>query len=147
MKKEEPIHNHICNYISMQYPDTIFTSDASGVKLTIGAAKAMKMKRSNHAIPDLLIFKPNGIYHGLILEIKTADTKLKTKKGTWATPHIAEQADTLEKLNKLGYCATFVCGFDEAKKCIDSYFAPIKFNIGVSFGEYKEKHIDVPMTC
>ena len=149
MKKEEPIHNAICQYIRTQYPNVIFTSDSSGVRLNIGAAKGLKAKRSNHKIPDLIIMQPNQIWHGLMLEIKTSDTKILTKKGTYTSPHIKEQAKTLEMLNDLKYLALFVCGFDEAKKIIDSYmlYTTSKLNIGLSFNGKLHENDEPAMTC
>lgn len=58
---------------------------------------------------------------GLYIELKKEDTRLKKKNGDWATEHIAEQAEVLEKLRRQGYCAEFAVGFDEAKKIIDEY--------------------------
>jgi hypothetical protein len=38
-----------------------------------------------------------------------------------STPHIKEQSDILEKLNKEGYRALFCCGLEEAIKAVDGY--------------------------
>lgn len=58
---------------------------------------------------------------GLFLELKREKTRLKKKDGTWASPHIAEQAEMLEQLRARGYGAEFAVGFDEAKEIIDNY--------------------------
>lgn len=58
---------------------------------------------------------------GLFLELKKEGIRLKKNNGDWATEHIAEQADVLEKLRARGYCAEFAVGFDEAKQIIDEY--------------------------
>lgn len=58
---------------------------------------------------------------GLFLELKKEGTRLKKKNGDWATEHIAEQAEVLEKLRERGYGAEFAVGFAEAKKMIDGY--------------------------
>jgi hypothetical protein len=64
---------------------------------------------------------------GLFIELKKDGTRLKKKDGTWASPHIAEQAETLIKLRGEGYEATFAVGFDEAKATIDSYLRPCDY--------------------
>ena len=63
--------------------------------------------------------------YGLFLELKKDGTRLKKKNGEWATKHIAEQADVLEKLRERGYCAEFAVGFDEAKEIIDEYLGGV----------------------
>lgn len=62
-----------------------------------------------------------SVKYGLFLELKKEGTRLKKKNGDWATEHIAEQAEVLEKLRQRGYCAEFAVGFDEAKRIIDEY--------------------------
>lgn len=62
-----------------------------------------------------------SVSHGLYLELKKEGTRLRKKNGEWANDHIAEQADTLDKLRQRGYCAEFAVGFEKAKKIIDEY--------------------------
>lgn len=57
-----------------------------------------------------------------MIELKKDGTRLKKKNGEWASDHIAEQAEMLERLEFRGYRAMFAVGFDEAKKIIDLYF-------------------------
>ncbi len=133
---ESDLQTQVADYLRLQYPDVLFHSDfGGGTKLTPGQAK--KQKRQNggrRAWPDMFIAEPfidEGLFedalcrgrleHGLFLELKKDGTRLKKKNGEWATPHIAEQADVLQKLRERGYCAEFAVGFDEAKKIIDEY--------------------------
>ena len=70
-KTEQTIHNQICQYLDLQYPMLVYTSDLSGVKLTIGqAVQAKKQRCKKFKIPDLLILQANDKYCGLILELK-----------------------------------------------------------------------------
>lgn len=69
----------------------------------------------------MFIAMPNKEYHGLFVELKKVGTRLKKKNGQYATKHIKEQAEMIEKLNTAGYYAAFAVGFDEAKKIIDNY--------------------------
>ena len=117
---EKEIHLAVCEYIKLQYPKVIFTTDLSGIKLTIGQAKQVKKMRSENAIPDLLILKPNIAYHGLFIELKKENVKLYKKDGSFVSDHIEQQFKMRLKLNELGYFANFAFGFDEAKKMIES---------------------------
>jgi hypothetical protein len=54
--------------------------------------------------------------------MKKEDFKLRKDNGElYKSPHISEQLETLNKLNGLGYYATFGCGFEHAKKVLDAY--------------------------
>ena len=130
--KEEVIQQQVADYLRLQYPDVIFHSDfGSGTKLTMG--QAVRQKRLNggrRAWPDMFIAEPaprcidggwDNEYHGLFIELKKDGTRLKKKDGAWASEHLAEQADLLDRLEFRGYKAVFAVGFDEAKEAIDGY--------------------------
>jgi hypothetical protein len=123
MTDEKTLHRQVCTYLKYAYPDVIFNSDLSGsTKLTTGQAVALKKLRSGRGFPDLQIMEPRNGYHGLFIELKASDVKMKkVKSDEWLTPHIPEQAEMLEKLRQRGYCAEFAIGWDEAKKLIDNY--------------------------
>ena len=121
MNKEELVHKAVCRYIKVQYPGVIFTSDASGIRVSMGLAKKLKAMRSAHKIPDLIILEANSKYHGLIIEIKH-DRSIYKKDGTLKkNEHVEEQQKTLRHLEAKGYCARFGCGFDECIALIDWY--------------------------
>lgn len=125
--KESDLQVMVADYLRLQYPKVLFHSDfGSGIKLTPG--QAVKQKRQNggrRAWPDMFIAEPmevaGRIYNGLFIELKKDGTRIKKKDGSWASEHIAEQADVLDRLNFRGYKARFVVGFDEAKQLIDYY--------------------------
>lgn len=132
MATEAELQQMVADYIRLQYPDVLFHSDfGSGIKLTPG--QAIKQKRQNggrRAWPDMFLAEPKEIdygepswrrYAGLFIELKKEGTRLKKRNGEWATEHIAEQADVLDRLEFRGYKAVFAVGFDEAKKVIDEY--------------------------
>lgn len=122
MKKEAPLHKSLATYIKLKYPNVIFTSDSSGVKLTMGQAVALKALRSDDKIPDMLVFLPSYEYHSLFIEIKTMDDSPFLKDGSLSTKkHIQEQHKTLNKLRKIGYAACFGVGLDNCMKIIDNY--------------------------
>jgi hypothetical protein len=115
-------HKAVANYLKMQYPNVIFTSDSSGIRLSIGNAKKMLALKSNNKIPDLIILHPNQEYNGLIIEIKAKHKSPYLKNGSLSkSVHIQEQNKTLEALTELKYKAVFGVGFDECKNIIDKY--------------------------
>ena len=81
--------------------------------------------------PDLFIARSGEIVfgpcndrklvYGLYIEIKKDGEKLTKKDGSWRTPHIAEQAEMLERLRQAGYRAEFGVGFSECKQIIDEH--------------------------
>ncbi len=115
-------HKAIAQYIRTQFPNVVFTSDSSGIRLTIGNAKKMLALKSADKIPDLIIFEPKGKYHGLIIEIKESGKSPWRLDGTLRTDkHILAQAKTLKKLKALGYYACFGVGFDSTQAIISKY--------------------------
>lgn len=122
MKNSEAnLHEAVCNYIRMQYPNVLFNSDMSGVKLTMGQAIKAKKLRSSKGFPDLVIYEPKHGVHGLFIELKREGESLFKKDGSFKTEHLKEQGDMLINLAKRGYLAQFAIGFEHAKKIIDAY--------------------------
>lgn len=110
-------------YLKQKYPHVLFRVSIDGVRLPIGIL--MKMKRSGglqRSLPDIEIFYPNKGYHGLFIEMKKTGRKLKKKNGDWMDDRLEEQANTILKLNNLGYFATFADGESDAIKIIEQYF-------------------------
>jgi hypothetical protein len=70
--------------------------------------------------PDLLIFKPNGVFHALFIELKAKDIYKKNGE-LLKNDHVEAQLKTIKELSALGYSAHFAVGFDEAKRLIDDY--------------------------
>ena len=121
-KEESKIHIAICDYLRLQYPSVIFTSEAGGIYTTMNQARLIKRTRSCTGIPDLLIFEPRGEYCGLFLEIKANGTTIYKKNGEFVkNDHLNNQREVLQKLMNKGYSCFFVIGFDNAKHIIDNY--------------------------
>lgn len=129
MKGEALVHQYVCDYLKLQYPDVIFRTDfAAGIKMTVGQATKHKRMQHGRAYPDLFIAEPNGEYAGLFIELKNEGVKTHKKDGTLVSnPHIIEQARMLEMLQAKGYYASFASGFDQAKELIDEYLSDHKF--------------------
>lgn len=82
----------------------------------------MKRLRSSRAMPDLMVYEPCRIYHGLFIELKSDGTRIVLKDGTLTKDtHIREQAKVLKALNKRGYFATFAVGWEQSRAVIDWY--------------------------
>ena len=121
--KEHDLYMMLADYLGYEYKGAIWRFDlAADLKLTIGQARKHKHLQQHRGYPDLFIAEPRGKYHGLFLEVKRAGVKIYKRDGTLVSDaHIREQFDMLEQLRQRGYMAGFACGFDEAKKIIDSY--------------------------
>jgi hypothetical protein len=122
-KKEENLQLQIARYLIIYWPNVIFTSDISGMKLTKGQTiMASRMRSKGLKFPDMLIFEPRGQYKGLFIELKREDADVFQKDGV--TPyagHIYEQWKTLQRLKAKGYFATFGIGFNNTIKIIEDY--------------------------
>lgn len=125
MMTEDALHAAVCKYIALQYPEVIFNTDLSGVRLHRGLQARVKKLRSSRAMPDLMIYETCALkgYSGLFIELKAHGEKLLLKDGVTLTTrkHIQEQAGMLRRLNKKGYFATFAVGWVEARAVIDWY--------------------------
>lgn len=136
---EEQIHTQICKYLKIFYPDIIFNTDMSGIKLTTGQAAKAKKLRSSNGFPDIVIYeygeavKCRGLYKALFLEVKketpykaNGELKKMTRRETIngikvSYDHLQRQNEMHIKLRERGYKAEFVWSFDMAKQIIDDY--------------------------
>lgn len=118
-EKEE--HRQVCDYIRIQYPNVIFNTDASGIKLTIGQAVQMKKLRSSNGFPDITIYEPRNGYFGLFIEMKKTGETILKRNGDFKNEHVKEQFDMCVMLKDRGYYAEICFGFEHAKKIIDWY--------------------------
>jgi hypothetical protein len=122
MNREENLQAAVCKYLALAYPQVIFNSDMSGVRLHRGLQAKMKRLRSSRAMPDLMVLEPRGEVHGLLIELKAEGTRIRLRNGELTkSAHIREQYGMLKSLRARGYFATFAVGFDEAKAVIDWY--------------------------
>ncbi len=137
-RTEENLQVRVCNYIRKHYPLAMFHADyAAGLKLTDWQRIQMMKMRSHDGQPDISLDYPSRDYHGLRIELKAEGTKIYKKDGTTLRKqpyvrryrngtvkrgdHLAEQADTLMKYNRLGYCARFGIGYDATIKLVRWY--------------------------
>ena len=121
------MHQQVCDYLKLRYPQVIFRTDfASGLKLPPAVAALHSRLQSDKSWPDLQIAEPShvlyGNYSNLYIELKAPDVVLYKQDGKLRkNPHIEAQAEMLQKLRDRGYKAEFAVGFDAARKLIDEY--------------------------
>jgi len=119
--KEYQLCKAISTYLKLQYPNVLYHFDYAGLNLSIQQASKMKTIQGKIGYPDLFIIHPNGIYHGLFLEIKASESQLYNKNGNFKSEHIRGQNNYIGQLRAKGFRAEFICSFDEAKLSIDNY--------------------------
>jgi len=122
-KIEERLQSAISTYIKLKYPDVIFTSESSGIRVPMHMAIQMKKQRSMHKLPDMIILEPNNQYKGLCMELKKDRSIYKKDGSLRKSDHVEEQSKTLKILEKKGYKAVFACGVDECIRVVDGYMA------------------------
>ena len=124
MKKQPEfiLQRQICAYLRVAYPDVLFMSDTiASVKLSEAQASRNKsIQKSGFKTPDLIIFAPRGIYHGLFIELKK-ESPYKLNGDLKTNFHLQGQEETMLKLRSLGYFACFKWILEDAKEIIDWY--------------------------
>ena len=126
-KQEEQIHIALCKYIQLQYPGVIFTTESSGLRLTMRAAVVAKQCRNpKTGWCDIIVLEPKGGYHGLLIEVKKDESQLLTKKGVPKTDkHNLEQQSFARKVDAKGYRYLYACGLDMGIEIINDYMSLI----------------------
>lgn len=128
--KEYNLCKQIAYYLKYQYPNCVYHFDLTGLNLSKAQAGMSKAIQHGRGYPDLFIAQPsvNNSYNGLFIEIKPEDVKLFKARMldsegnlNYATPHIKEQAEMLQKLSDRGYMAVFGIGFNDCKTILDNY--------------------------
>lgn len=148
VKHEQKLQIEICEYIRLIAPGVHFRSDTgSGAFNSEWEKDIHNQQQSAPGLPDLSIFAARHGYHGLEIEIKTDDAKIKRKRdatkiwvrknkkgkiverdyklrkaGDWYDPHVERQAQRLQELRDAGYCAHMIQGLEQAKKLLRWYF-------------------------
>jgi hypothetical protein len=127
---EYQLCKQVAHYLRLRYPKVMYHFDLTGLNLSRAQAGMSKAIQHSKGWPDLFIAHGSfvvdeddnsGYYFGLFIELKAEGTKLKKVNGEWATPHISEQSECLQRLRAAGYMAEFGVGFDAVKEIIDQY--------------------------
>ncbi len=127
LSAEDKLQEAVLYYVFKRYKVRIIPLNIEHKKTPFERYKS-KVMGNHRGIPDLFIPVPNSEYAGLFIELKTADRKVFKANGElYASGKETHEAQLhkLEELNKAGYLALMVFGFDEAKKIIDKYFKSV----------------------
>ena len=121
--KEESLQIALSRYIKLKFPEVVFTSESSGVRVSMGTAVKMKKQRSVGKLPDMIVLEPKGKFHGLIMELKDGRDKVYSKvDGSFLkNKHVTAQIKTLRHLSAKGYYTCFVCSIDEGMSTVQGY--------------------------
>lgn len=120
MRVEEKIQIDIFSYLAAKYPNVLAISEPSGVRVSMGLATKLKRMRSPHTHCDIYILSPRGRFHGMVIELKAKNIYKKNGE-LLKSDHLEDQQKTIDKLNSLGYYATFAIGYDDAISKIEDY--------------------------
>lgn len=120
---EFKIQQAVSQFLRVQYPNVKFLSDTvASVKLTKAQAARNKSIQCNaFKCPDLIILYPNEKYKGLFIELKAKPITKKNNDELLKNEHVEQQQKTIDKLNELGYFASFAIGFSQAVEIIENY--------------------------
>lgn len=112
-KPETVLQIAFFRWLEEQHPEIYAMSFASAGGMRTGIQTAIEMRDMGYktGTPDVMILIPRNGYHGLMIEIKPL------KK--YATP---EQKDIIVKLNKEGYNAQVVKGWEALLLAVKTYF-------------------------
>ena len=111
LKGEDQLQRAVINYISMQYPDAIYTHPMNEGKRTPFEQYKLKILGTKPGIPDLMIFTPNANKSGLAIELKAGYNKPTENQKKW-----------LKWLEKANWVAVWHNNFDLCVETIDKYF-------------------------
>ncbi|MDD4352281.1 MAG: VRR-NUC domain-containing protein [Candidatus Gracilibacteria bacterium] len=88
----------------------LITISPAGLIMSIGMAMKMKKMGYMKGTPDIMIFRPTDVYHGLFLEFKKPGGVISE-----------EQKDFLAELKRLRYKTKVVYSTDEAINTLEMY--------------------------
>lgn len=109
-KEEYYIQSDVIHWLKSNHPGVLFTIAPNGMKLPIQTAVKLKKMGYSPGTPDIMIFEPRGLFHGLFIE-------LKTETGTTSL----EQKEWNKRLISRGYCSIVCRSASEAMNYISKY--------------------------
>lgn len=109
--KEREEQTALCKYLhSRQIP---FFAIPNGEKRDVVTATNLKRQGVKAGVPDIMVPVPTTFHAGLFLELKRRDGGAISKA----------QREWVDLLNKNGYLALFVYGWEDASKAVEKYLA------------------------
>ena len=116
-------------YLREHYPKIPFNIDVlAGINLSVQQGVRAKKQGKTKSWPDIFIAVARQGYHGLFIEQKKHGERIVqvNNQQKYASPHVAAQAEMLQRLRNEGYCAEFAVGFAETQEVIDWYLGEEK---------------------
>lgn len=101
-----------CRVYDKNTHDMLFHNANEGLR-NPRTGRHLKLMGLKRGYPDYFLAIPNGKYHGLFLEMKRRDGASKKKN--------EDQDSVIEKLNKQGYSAKYVYGWEHARDEVLNY--------------------------
>lgn len=107
---EEELQRLCVDWFNLQYPNMIMWHTPNGARMQIGMAMKMKRMGMKKGVPDIFIAEPNGVWHGLFIELK--------REGGRCSDH---QLDLMDSLAGRGYYVTTCYNFKEFMDVVNGY--------------------------
>ena len=101
----------LTDYIDERHPEILWCASAGGARTSISEAKRIKASGYKRGFPDVFIYEPRGVHHGLSIE-------MKKEKGGVVSKH---QKQWKEDLSERGFKATIAKGYDNAVQILEDY--------------------------
>lgn len=135
-KSEQILQIKLCSYIKNFYPNVYFSSDPSGLRVTMGLRSLLKATRSRHAQLDITILEPRNGRFGLIIELKK-ESPWKSTGGLKKDKHLEDQYESLRHLLSKGYKTEWCWSFEMGKDILEQYLGPPVQEPDEFFDKYK----------
>jgi len=108
---EEEVHKQLVEYLDHAVEEAaLLFHPANGGLMPKGTAGKLKGMGLRQGVPDLLLALPKADKHGLFVELKTEEGRLRGKQVWW-----------LYHLRRQGYGAICCRGFEDARTRITAY--------------------------
>jgi hypothetical protein len=112
LSKEDKLQHSIMNYLSFEYPSVYAIHVANEGKRSPFERFKFKYLGGKAGVPDILIFRSNGIRNGLAIELKVGYNKPTDS-----------QKESLEKLRKENWECHWTNDYDKTIEIIDKYLS------------------------
>jgi len=111
-KVSEHVHQcHYFNWIRYAHPNILAFAIPNGGNRDAITGAILKREGVTPGIPDIMIARANGVYHGLFIELKTETGRMTES-----------QKAIKEKLESEGYKVEMCQGWEQAVKITQEYF-------------------------
>tara|TARA_R100001015_G_C4634620_1_gene201483 strand:- start:5925 stop:6596 length:672 start_codon:yes stop_codon:yes gene_type:complete len=112
LSKEDKLQHSVMNYLSFEYPSVYAIHVANEGKRSPFERFKFKYLGGKAGVPDILIFRSNGIRNGLAIELKVGYNKPTDS-----------QKESLEKLREENWECHWTNDYDKTIEIIDKYLS------------------------